>query len=77
MITDTHLEYFEAKMMLAYVMYGERSVAEAEGLGAENGGCVMMIRSAFKMLIDYVFAPFLLCTYYFCFLTPIIIFGCY
>jgi len=77
-VTDTHLEYFEAKLMLSYIMYGERTmeeVSEAE-LGG-NQSCFLMLRTGFKMIIDYIFAPILLITYYCCFTMPIVIFACF
>jgi hypothetical protein len=76
-ITDTHLEYFEAKLLLAYLMYGERNMSEVELETSGGEGCILQLRRGFKMLIDYVFAPILLIVYYLMFITPIMTFSCF
>lgn len=77
-LTDTHVEYLEAKLLLSYVMYGERTKAEVDALqGGGDAGCVLTIRKYFKVMIDNVFAPVLLCLSYFMYTTPILTFICY
>lgn len=78
-LTDTHLENFEAKLLLAYIMYGERTIEEIDALGRGPNGdtCILTLRNWFQCVIDNVFAPVLLLVYYLVFTTPIIIFFCF
>jgi len=77
-LTDTHVEYLEAKLLLSYIMYGENTKQEVAQLGgAGEGGCVLTIRKYFKVMIDNIFAPILLIASYLTYITPIITFVCY
>lgn len=71
-LTDTHLEIIEAKLILAYLIYGERTDEELEVLDHTGG-----LWSCIKKFIDVILSPILLVGYYFTFVTPMMCFLCY